>query len=126
MPLHIWLPEAHPAAPSNVSALMSGVVIKTGIYGIVRVAFDLLGPNPLEWWGILVLAIAVVSAVLGVLYALMEHDLKRLLAYHSVENIGIILMGVGGALCFSSLGHPTLGGTCIDRGPVSCAESCSL
>src|SRR5258708_24377492 len=67
MPLHIWLPEAHPAAPSNISALMSGVVIKMGIYGIVRVAFDLLGPNPLEWWGILLLIIAVVSAVLGVL-----------------------------------------------------------
>lgn len=116
MPLHIWLPEAHPAAPSNVSALMSGVVIKTGIYGIVRVAFDLLGPNPLEWWGILVLAIAVVSSVLGVLYALMEHDLKRLLAYHSVENIGIILMGVGAALCFSSLGHPTLAALALTAG----------
>ncbi len=116
MPLHIWLPEAHPAAPSNVSALMSGVVIKTGIYGIVRVAFDLLGPKPVEWWGILVLAVAVVSAVLGVLYALMEHDLKRLLAYHSVENIGIILMGVGGALCFSSLGHPTLAALALAAG----------
>jgi len=116
MPLHIWLPEAHPAAPSNVSALMSGVVIKTGIYGIIRVAFDLLGPNPAEWWGILVLALAVVSAVLGVLYALMEHDLKRLLAYHSVENIGIILMGVGGALCFSSLGHLTLAALALTAG----------
>jgi len=116
MPLHIWLPEAHPAAPSNVSALMSGVVIKTGIYGIVRVVFDLLGPNPVEWWGILVLAVAVVSAVLGVLYALMEHDLKRLLAYHSVENIGIILMGVGGSLCFSSLGHPTLAALALTAG----------
>jgi len=116
MPLHIWLPEAHPAAPSNVSAIMSGVVIKTGIYGIVRVSFDLLGANPLEWWGILVLGIAVVSAVLGVLYALMEHDLKRLLAYHSVENIGIILMGVGGALCFSSLGHPTLAALALTAG----------
>jgi hydrogenase-4 component B len=104
VPLHIWLPEAHPATPSNISALMSGVVIKTGIYGIVRVSLDLLGPGPM-WWGILILAIAVVSAVLGVLYALMEHDLKRLLAYHSIENIGIILMGVGTALIFNSTGN---------------------
>jgi hydrogenase-4 component B len=116
MPLHIWLPEAHPAAPSNISALMSGVIIKTGIYGIVRVAFDLLGPNPVEWWGILVLIIAVVSAVLGVLYALMEHDLKRLLAYHSIENIGIILMGVGAAICFSSLGNPKLAALALTAG----------
>ncbi len=116
MPLHIWLPEAHPATPSNISAMMSGVVIKTGIYGLVRVAFDLLGPNPLEWWGILVLVIAVVSAVLGVLYALMEHDLKRLLAYHSIENIGIILMGVGAALCFSSLGNMNLAGLALAAG----------
>ena len=104
IPLHIWLPEAHPAAPSNVSALMSGVIIKTGIYGIVRISFDFLGTGPL-WWGILVLIIASVSSVLGVLYALMEHDLKRLLAYHSIENIGIILMGVGGALLFNSMGN---------------------
>ena len=76
IPLQIWLPEAHPAAPSNVSALMSGVMIKTGIYGMVRIFFDFLGPGP-EWWGMLVLGIAVVSAVLGVLYALTEHDLKR-------------------------------------------------
>ncbi len=108
IPLHIWLPEAHPAAPSNVSALMSGVMIKTGIYGIVRVAFDFLGPAIPEWWGILLLVAAVASAVLGVLYALMEHDLKRLLAFHSIENIGIILMGVGGALLFLSLGNRPL------------------
>lgn len=107
VPLHIWLPEAHPATPSNVSAFMSGVVIKTGIYGIVRVSFDLLGTGPL-WWGILVLAVAVVSAVLGVLYALMEHDLKRLLAYHSIENIGIILMGVGTALIFNATGERSI------------------
>ena len=116
MPLHIWLPEAHPAAPSNISALMSGVLIKIGIYGIVRVAFDLLGPGPLEWWGILVLILAVVSAVLGVLYALMEHDLKRLLAYHSIENIGIILMGIGAALCFSSLGNTKLAALALAAG----------
>jgi len=107
VPLHIWLPVAHPVAPSNVSALMSGVIIKTGIYGIARVCFDFLGPPPL-WWGVTVLAIGTISAVLGVLYALMEHDLKRLLAYHSIENIGIILMGFGAALMFLHTGHAAL------------------
>ena len=108
IPLHIWLPEAHPAAPSNISALMSGVMIKMGIYGMVRVYFDFLGPDIPEWWGILILIVAVTSSVLGVLYALTEHDLKRLLAFHSIENIGIILMGIGGALLFASLGNRPL------------------
>ena len=108
IPFHIWLPEAHPAAPSNVSAMMSGVMIKTGIYGMVRVFFDFLGPVIPGWWGVLILAIAVTSSVLGVLYALMEHDLKRLLAFHSIENIGIILMGVGAALLFASWGNKPL------------------
>ncbi len=107
VPLHIWLPAAHPVAPSNVSALMSGVLIKTGIYGLTRVCFDFLGSPPL-WWGVTVLVIGAVSAVLGVLYALMEHDLKRLLAYHSIENIGIILMGLGTALTFLYTGYPRL------------------
>ena len=107
VPLHIWLPAAHPVAPSNVSALMSGVLIKTGIYGLARVCFDFLGPPPL-WWGVTILAVGTVSAVLGVLYALMEHDLKRLLAYHSIENIGIILMGLGASLIFLHTGHPLL------------------
>lgn len=107
VPLHIWLPAAHPVAPSNVSAFMSGVLIKTGIYGLTRVCFDFLGTPPL-WWGVTVLTIGTVSAVLGVLYALMEHDLKRLLAYHSIENIGIILMGLGAALMFLHTGHPLL------------------
>ena len=115
IPLHVWLPEAHPAAPSNVSALMSAVMIKTGIYGMVRLMFDILGPGP-AWWGILILIIAVVSSVLGVLYALMEHDLKRLLAFHSIENIGIILMGVGGALLFSSFGNKTLAALALVAG----------
>jgi hydrogenase-4 component B len=97
IPLHVWLPRAHPVAPSHVSALMSGVMIKAGIYGIVRFGLDILGPGP-EWWGLLVLGVGVTSAVLGVLYALMEHDLKRLLAFHSIENIGIILIGIGVAL----------------------------
>jgi formate hydrogenlyase subunit 3/multisubunit Na+/H+ antiporter MnhD subunit len=99
VPLHVWLPEAHPVAPSNVSALMSGVMLKTAVYGIVRVAFDLLRDAP-WWWGAVVLVLGLVSAVLGVLYALMQHDLKRLLAYHSVENIGIILIGIGLATIF--------------------------
>ena len=107
VPLHVWLPRAHPAAPSHVSALMSGVMIKMGIYGLLRVALDLLGGGP-GWWGELVLGIGAVSAVLGVLYALMEHDIKRLLAYHSVENIGIILMGIGAGLVFQSYGLMTL------------------
>jgi hydrogenase-4 component B len=107
VPLHIWLPEAHPVAPSNASALLSGVLIKTGIYGLARVLFDFMGTPP-NWWGVTVLTIGTVSAVLGVLYALMEHDLKRLLAYHSIENIGIILMGLGAALMFLHTGHPLL------------------
>src|SRR4029079_12799561 len=97
IPLHVWLPEAHPAAPSSISALMSAVIIKTGIYGIVRVCAFGLGTPRLSW-GVLVVALGGVSAVLGVLYALMQHDLKRLLAYHSIENIGIILLGLGAAM----------------------------
>ncbi|HJQ65484.1 MAG TPA: proton-conducting transporter membrane subunit, partial [Gemmatimonadales bacterium] len=97
VPLHFWLPEAHASAPSHVSALMSGVVIKMGIYGLFRVLTLLAAPP--AWWGWLVLGLGVTSGVLGVLWALAQHDLKRLLAYHSVENIGIILMGLGaGAL----------------------------
>ncbi|MBI1801318.1 MAG: hydrogenase 4 subunit B, partial [Chloroflexi bacterium] len=107
VPLHVWLPRAHPAAPSHVSALMSGVMIKLGVYGLLRVVLDLLGGGPV-WWGSIVLAVGAVSALLGVLYALMEHDLKRLLAYHSVENIGIILMGIGAGLMFHSYGLLTL------------------
>jgi hydrogenase-4 component B len=107
VPVHIWLPKAHPVAPSNVSALMSGIVIKTGIYGMARVFFDFYGPPPL-WMGTLLLGLGVASALLGVLYALMEHDLKRLLAWHSIENIGIILMGFGAALMFRSLGYANL------------------
>lgn len=97
VPLHFWLPPAHAASPSHVSALMSGIVIKTGIYGLLRVIL-LLGGVP-AWWAWLVLGLGVASGVLGVLWALAQHDIKRLLAYHSVENIGIILMGIGiGAL----------------------------
>ena len=115
VPLHIWLPVAHPVAPSNISALMSGVLIKTGIYGLVRVCFEFLGPPPM-WWGATLLAAGTVSAVLGVLYALMEHDLKRLLAYHSIENIGIILMGIGAALMFLHTGHAVLASLALIAG----------
>jgi hydrogenase-4 component B len=115
IPLHIWLPAAHPVAPSNVSALMSGIVIKAGIYGMARVFFDFYGALPV-WAGMLVLVVGVVSALLGVLYALMEHDLKRLLAYHSIENIGIILMGFGAALLFRSYGHPRLAALALVAG----------
>ena len=107
IPLHVWLPMAHPVAPSHVSAILSGVVIKMGIYGLLRVLLDLMGGGP-AWWGGIVLGVGAVSALLGVLYALMEHDLKRLLAYHSVENIGIILIGVGAGLIFHSYGLMTL------------------
>lgn len=101
IPLHIWLPSAHPAAPSHVSALMSGVMIKTGIYMLIRVCFGMLG-MPMMWWGVLILVLGAISSLLGVLYALAEHDIKKLLAYHSIENIGIILLGVGSAVIFTS------------------------
>ncbi|KAF0220528.1 MAG: formate hydrogenlyase subunit 3/multisubunit Na+/H+ antiporter MnhD [Geobacteraceae bacterium] len=107
IPLHVWLPEAHPVAPSNISALMSGVMLKTSIYGIVRITFDFLKFFP-WWWGGIVLVLGLISAVLGVLYALMQHDLKRLLAYHSVENIGIILIGLGLSMIFTSFQFPVL------------------
>jgi hydrogenase-4 component B len=107
MPLHIWLPQAHPEAPSNVSALMSAVMIKTGIYGLLLVVMDILGGGP-EWWGLVVLVAGAVSSALGVMYALMEHDMKRLLAYHSVENIGIILLGLGASMVFKSHSMPSL------------------
>src|SRR5437762_669930 len=103
VPLHVWLPLAHPAAPSQVSALMSGVMTKVAVYGSIRVMFDLLGA-PAWWWGMLVLVLGGITAVMGVLYALMQHDLKRLLAYHTVENIGIIYIGLGLALAFRANG----------------------
>lgn len=103
VPMHIWLPRAHPAAPSHVSALMSGVMIKMGVYGVLRVGLDLLGGGP-TWWGALVLVVGAVSAVLGILYALMENDLKRLLAYSSIENLGIVFIGVGAGFMFGSRG----------------------
>lgn len=107
VPLHIWLPRAHPVAPTHVSALMSGIMIKTALYGMARFYLDFLGTGP-AWWGIIVLIIAALSAVLGVLYALMENDIKRVLAYSSVENIGLMLLSVGTGLFFSAKGKPAL------------------
>ncbi|MEO5954551.1 MAG: hydrogenase 4 subunit B [Nitrospiraceae bacterium] len=104
VPLHVWLPYAHPAAPSHISALMSGVMIKTAIYALIRVYFDFLGGQFPWWWGFVVLLVGTLSAILGVMYALMEHDLKRLLAFHSVENIGIILLGIGAGMIFHTYG----------------------
>jgi formate hydrogenlyase subunit 3/multisubunit Na+/H+ antiporter MnhD subunit len=101
VPLHVWLPLAHPAAPSHVSALLSGVMTKVGVYGFVRIVFDLVG-GVTPWNGLVVLTLGGITATLGVLYALMQHDLKRLLAYHTVENIGIIFIGLGLALAFRS------------------------
>jgi len=103
VPLHVWLPLAHPAAPSHVSGLLSGVMTKVAVYAFVRIVFDLLGPAE-WWWGLVVLVLAGVTCVMGVLYALMQHDLKRLLAYHTVENIGIIFIGLGLALAFQAHG----------------------
>lgn len=107
VPLHIWLPRAHPAAPSPVSALLSGVMIKTALYGILRMCVDILGASVL-WWGLLVLAFGALSAILGVFYALAEKDIKRILAYSSVENVGIILLGIGTGMIGSASQQPTV------------------
>src|SRR5207248_9703670 len=106
VPLHVWLPRAHPAAPSHVSALMSGVMVKLGVYGVLRFALDLLGVGP-AWWGALLIGLGAASALVGILYALMEDDLKRLLAYSTVENVGLITIGVGAGLLFASLREET-------------------
>jgi len=107
IPLHVWLPLAHPAAPSHVSALMSGVMIKLGVYGLLRVSLDWLGSGP-PWWGVALLIAGAVSSVIGVLYALVENDLKRLLAFSSIENIGIILLGIGSAVLYRIAGLEVL------------------
>jgi hydrogenase-4 component B len=99
VPLHVWLPPAHAAAPSHVSALMSGVMTKVALYGLIRLLFDLAG-TPQWWWGVVVLLLGGLTALLGVLYAVMQRDLKRLLAYSTVENIGIVVIGLGLALAF--------------------------
>src|SRR6266498_3161730 len=115
IPLHVWLPRAHPAAPSHVSALMSGVMIKLGVYGLVRVGFSWLGVGP-GWWGGTILIVGAVSAVLGVLYALVDADLKRLLAYSSVENIGIIMLSLGAAVLFQASNLPGIAALALIAG----------
>jgi formate hydrogenlyase subunit 3/multisubunit Na+/H+ antiporter MnhD subunit len=112
IPLHIWLPYAHPASPSNVSALMSGIMIKTAIYGLLRFVLCYLGVQN-TWWGILILCIGAISAVLGVAYALLQKNIKRLLAFSSVENIGIILIGLGVCFIATAQKHPFLGGLAL-------------
>jgi hydrogenase-4 component B len=112
IPLHTWIPRAYPVAPSNVTPLMSGVMIKTAVYGLLRIVLDVLGTGP-EWWGIVVMVIGAVSAVLGILYAVMENDLKVFLAYSSVENVGIMLLGIGASLMFRSSGMLLLSGFAI-------------
>jgi hydrogenase-4 component B len=106
IPFHVWLPLAHPAAPSHVSALMSGIMIKMGIYGLLRMV-TFLAPFH-AWWGILLIALGATSGILGVLFALGQHDIKRLLAYHSVENIGIILLGIGIGMTGVAFGSSTI------------------
>jgi hydrogenase-4 component B len=115
VPLHVWLPLAHPAAPSHVSALMSGVMTKVAVYGFVRIVFDLIG-EPAWWWSMVVLALGGITAAMGVLYALMQHDLKRLLAYHTVENIGIIFIGLGLALAFKAHDMPLAAALALTAG----------
>lgn len=117
MPLHIWLPRAHPVAPSHVSALMSAAMVTTGIYGIVRVGFDFLGPGE-AWWGIVLMVLGGITAVLGILYALMERDAKRCLAYSTVENMGIVTLAIGVALSFRAAGASNLAAAALLAGLV--------
>jgi formate hydrogenlyase subunit 3/multisubunit Na+/H+ antiporter MnhD subunit len=107
LPMHVWLPEAHPAAPSPVSALMSGVMLKTAIYGVLRVTFDLLG-DPAWWWGIAPVVLGLATALFGVVFAAAQTDMKRLLAYSSIENIGVLFTGIGLAIVFQGVGMPSL------------------
>jgi formate hydrogenlyase subunit 3/multisubunit Na+/H+ antiporter MnhD subunit len=107
IPLHVWLPEAHPAAPSPVSALMSGVMLKMAAYGVLRVAFDLLG-KPEWWWGLVVLAVGLFTALYGVVFAAVQTDMKRLLAWSSIENLGIVFSGIGLAIVFHGVGMSSL------------------
>ncbi len=115
VPLHIWLPYAHPQAPSHISSLMSGVMIKTALYGLIRFVFLILGISSL-WWGIVVLVLAMVSCLAGIIYALMEKDLKKMLAYSSVENIGIMLLGIGLSMIFIRLNLSNLAALALIAG----------
>jgi hydrogenase-4 component B len=107
VPFHVWLPEAHPAAPSPVSALLSAVMLKTAVYGLLRVTLDLIG-FPVWWWGVVALAVGLVSALFGIVFAAVQTDMKRLLAYSSIENIGLIMTGFGLTLLFRGFGMGSL------------------
>lgn len=109
VPIHIWLPRAHPVAPTNVSALMSGVMIKTALYGMVRVVYDFLGVTSV-WWGVVLLLVGIITAVYGILYGVVQQDMKRFLAYSSVENMGLIYMALGASLVFAALELPIFSG----------------
>jgi hydrogenase-4 component B len=117
VPLHIWLPRAHPVAPSHVSALMSAAMVATGIFGLTRVAIDFLGPGE-AWWGIVLMVAGAMTAVLGVLYALMEKDMKRCLAYSTVENMGIVTVAIGAAVSFRAAGLPVASAAALLAGLV--------
>lgn len=119
VPLHVWLPEAHPVAPSNVSALMSGVMLKVAVYGMLRFTFDILH-SAVWWWGGLILILGLVSAVFGIIFAISQNDLKRLLAYSSVENVGIILIALGLAMIFKSSGMNVLASLALVAGLYHC------
>ena len=108
MPFHIWLPAAHPVAPADGSAFLSGLIIKLGVYGIALFAFTLLPGGP-AWWGLVTMGFGAISAVLGILYALMERDLKRFLAFSSIENIGIIVTALGAGMTFTAYGQRAIG-----------------
>ena len=121
VPMHVWLPEAHPAAPSPVSALMSGVMLKTAVYGMLRVGFDLL--STLQWWwGLLALGLGLVAAFYGVIFAAVQTDMKRLLAWSSIENMGIIITGLGLTIVFKAVGMGPLASSLASAATPRCAD----
>ncbi len=121
MPFHVWLPRAHPVAPSHVSALMSAAMVKVGIYGLIRVSFSMLAPGE-TWWALLLMGVGATSAVMGVLYALMENDIKRILAFSTVENVGIIAIAIGAALAFRAHGQNALAAAALTAALVHAAN----
>ncbi len=125
LPLHIWLPEAHPAAPSPVSAMMSGVMLKTAVYGFLRVAFDLLHAT-VWWWGVVVLAFGLSTALYGVIFSAVQSDMKRLLAYSSIENIGILFVGIGLAIVFHGFDMKVLAALAMTAALYHCLSHASF
>ena len=125
VPMHVWLPEAHPAAPSPVSAMMSGLMLKTAIYGLLRITFDLLHVQFWQW-GVAVLALGIFSALYGAIFAGVQTDMKRLLAYSSIENVGLIFTGIGSVHPVRGKQHAPLRRTGPGRGPHPCPQSLAL